>query len=114
MEVHSVKIVSSLGVEMFRGDVEVGNQQTVLAPHPLQQAAPALLPQEDGAARSPGGQSVASTGPSCPPRAPGSVQVAETDTVTITSHRITSHSDKKTKLHGNQISRTVRGEEGRL
>ena len=74
---------------MVTGEVEVGqagHQQAVLAPHPLQQSAPALLPQEDGAARSPGGQSVASTGPSCPPRAPGSVQVAETDTVTITSH----------------------------
>ena len=79
---------------MIRGEVEAGqagHQQTVLTPHPLQQPAPALLPQEDGATRSPGGQSVASTGPSCPPRAPGSVQVAETETVTITitSYHIT-------------------------
>ena len=82
---------------MFRGDVEAGHHQTVLAPHPLQQAAPALLPQEDGAARRPGGQSVASTGPSSPPRTAWSVQVAETDT--ITSHHIT-HSDEIQRLEG--------------
>ena len=51
---------------MLAGDVETGqagHQQTVLAPHPLQQPAPALLPQEDGAAGSPGGETVAAAGP---------------------------------------------------
>ena len=78
---------------MLTGEVEAGqagHQQAVLAPHPLQQAAPALLPQEDGAARSPGGQSVASTGPSCPPRAPGSVQVAGRTGSVTSSDQITS------------------------
>ena len=53
-------------VEMFRGDVEAGqagHQQAVPAPHPLQEAAPALLPQQDGAAGSPGGETVAAAGP---------------------------------------------------
>ena len=88
MEVHSVKIVSSLGVEMFRGDVEVGNQQTVLAPHPLQQAAPALLSEKEGTARSPGGQPVAATGPAGPPRAPGTVQVAERQRESQSHHQV--------------------------
>ena len=82
---------------MFAGYVEAGqagHQQTVLAPHPLQQPAPALLPQEDGAAGSPGWESVAAAGPPCAPRAPGTVQVAEAERETVTSLIITSSSSQ--------------------
>ena len=60
---------------MFAGDVEAGqagHQQTVLAPHPLQQPALALPPHQLGAAGRPAGLSVPPGGP----RAARSVQVA--------------------------------------